>query len=68
MSVGTPDNHGRTSAASDTPSNGAPAESAPADAAAAFGARMLDAMNGGALMLMTSIGHRTGIPISADSR
>jgi len=29
--------------------------------AAAFGARMLDALNAGALCLMTSIGHRTGL-------
>ena len=56
MSVSTPDTRGRTSAAPNLPPN-----RAPADAAAAFGARMMDALNGGALMLMTSIGHRTGL-------
>src|SRR5688500_3552038 len=61
MSVGTPDTRGRTSAGPSTPSNVAPVDGAPVDAAAAFGARMLDALNGGALMLMTSIGHRTGL-------
>jgi len=39
----------------------APPPAAPARSADAFGRRMLEALNGAALMLMTSIGHRTGL-------